>query len=279
MGYYLGTHAPGRSSLEDLLRASHTVNLAQGQAFAAMKATRSDSFIGTAHSMSSCEPAGDKEADLQAAERWHGLSNLLFLEPALNGKYPDIFPDGPPLDEMGFQDGDMEQIRAPMDFVGINLYSRTRVTAQSGGPLDIGAVPVPVESGDSSSITDIGWEVWPDALYDMLMRITNDYDRPIIEVTENGCAYNDSPDHQGVIQDSRRTRFFQGYLEAVARAISDGADVRGYHAWSLLDNFEWAEGYGQRFGLSWVDFKTGQRTLKESGRWYGALAAENGFST
>ena len=279
LGYYLGTHAPGRSSLEDLLRASHTVNLAQGQAFAAMKATRSDSFIGTAHSMSSCEPAGDKEADLQAAERWHGLSNLLFLEPALNGKYPDIFPDGPPLDEMGFQDGDMEQIRAPMDFVGINLYSRTRVTAQSGGPLNIGAVPVPVESDDSSSITDIGWEGWPDALYDMLMRITNDYDTPIIEVTENGCAYNDSPDHQGVIQDSRRTRFFQGYLEAVARAISDGADVRGYHAWSLLDNFEWAEGYGQRFGLSWVDFKTGHRTLKESGRWYGAVAAENGFST
>ena len=173
----------------------------------------------------------------------------------------------------------MERIRAPMDFVGINLYSRTRVTAQSGGPLNIGATPVPVENDDSSSITDIGWEVWPDALYDMLMRITKDYDTPIIEVTENGCAYNDQPDHQGVIRDSRRTRFFQGYLEAVARAISDGADVRGYHAWSLLDNFEWAEGYEQRFGLSWVDFNTGQRTLKESGRWYGTVAAENGFST
>ena len=102
-------------------------------------------------------------------------------------------------------------------------------------------------------------------------------DDPIIEVTENGCAYSDKPDHQGVIHDSRRTRFFEGYLEAVARAISDGADVRSYHAWSLLDNFEWAEGYEQRFGLTWVDFQTGQRTLKESGRWYGRVAAENGF--
>ena len=130
LGYYLGTHAPGRSDLGDLLRASHTVNLAQGQAFAAMKATRSDSFIGTAHSMSPCEPAGDDEADLEAAERWHGLSNLLYLEPALHGNYPDIFPDGPPLVEMGFQDGDMERIQAPMDFIGINLYTRTRVSAE-----------------------------------------------------------------------------------------------------------------------------------------------------
>ena len=279
LGYYLGTHAPGRSRLDDLLRASHTVNLAQGQAFAAMKATQSDAFIGTAHSMSPCEPAGDHEADQEAAERWHGLSNLLYLEPALHGRYPDIFPDGVPTERMGIEDGDMDRIRAPMDFIGINLYTRTRVAAQSGGPLNIGAVPVPVEGESSGPRTDIGWEVWPDSLYDMLMRITRDYDTPVIEVTENGCSYSDTPDAQGVIHDSRRREFYQGYLEAVARAISDGADVRGYHAWSLLDNFEWAEGYEQRFGLSWVDFQTGDRTLKESGRWYGSVAAENGFST
>ena len=279
LGYYLGTHAPGRSRLDDLLRASHTVNLAQGQAFAAMKATQSNAFIGTAHSMSPCEPAGDHEANQEAAERWHGLSNLLYLEPALHGRYPDIFPDGVPAERMGIEDGDMDRVRAPMDFIGINLYTRTRVVAQSGGPLNIGATPVPVEGDSSGPKTDIGWEVWPDSLYDMLMRITRDYDTPVIEVTENGCSYGDMPNAQGVIHDSRRREFYQGYLQAVARAISQGADVRGYHAWSLLDNFEWAEGYEQRFGLTWVDFQTGDRTLKESGRWYGTVAAENGFST
>ena len=113
--------------------------------------------------------------------------------------------------------------------------------------------------------TDFGWEVWPDALYDMLMRITRDYDRPSIEITENGCSYVDAPDARGVIHDTRRIDFYRGYLEALARAIDDGADVRGYHAWTLLDNFEWAEGYEQRFGLVWVDFATGERTIKESG--------------
>ena len=277
-GYYLGTHAPGRTGLDDLLRACHTVNLAQGLAFAAMKATRSDCFIGTAHSMSPCEPAGDHEADEEAAERWHGLSNLLYLETALNGRYPDIFPEGLPLEAMDVRDGDMERVRAPMDFVGLNLYSRTRVRAEPGGPLGIGALPVPAEGSGSGPSTDIGWEVWPDSLYDMLMRITEDYDRPIIEIMENGCAYGDGPDETGTVRDSRRIHFYQGYLEAVARAISEGADIRSYHAWSLLDNFEWAEGYTQRFGLTWVDFQTGDRTLKESGRWYGRVAAENGFA-
>jgi beta-glucosidase len=109
------------------------------------------------------------------------------------------------------------------------------------------------------------------------MRITRDYDRPKIEITENGCSYLDGPDANGVVRDPRRIDFYRGYLEALARAIGDGADVRGYHAWSLLDNFEWAEGYEQRFGLVWVDFATGERTLKESGRWYARVAAENGF--
>jgi len=97
----------------------------------------------------------------------------------------------------------------------------------------------------------------------------------VIEVTENGCSYGDAPDANGVIHDGRRIEFYQGYLAAVHRAIRDGADVRGYHAWTLLDNFEWAEGYHQRFGLAWVDFATGERTLKESGRWFGRVASEN----
>jgi len=107
------------------------------------------------------------------------------------------------------------------------------------------------------------------------MRITHDYNRPVIEITESGCAYNDGPDGSGAIHDSRRTAYHQSYLAGVAQAIADGADVCGYHAWSLLDNFEWAEGYGQRFGLSYVDYPTQKRTIKDSGKWYGKVAAEN----
>ncbi|MFP6624141.1 MAG: family 1 glycosylhydrolase, partial [Myxococcota bacterium] len=121
--------------------------------------------------------------------------------------------------------------------------------------------------------------VWPDALYDTLMRLTRDYDAPELEVTENGCSYPDEPGEDGTIQDPERIEFYRGYLEALARAIEDGARVMGYHAWSLLDNFEWAEGYGERFGLAWVDFETGERTLKESGRFFAEVAAANGFES
>jgi beta-glucosidase len=168
-------------------------------------------------------------------------------------------------------------MKAPLDFVGINLYTRTIVAATpaDGGPLSLGALPVGGMGGDAGPKTDFGWEVWPNALHDILVRITRDYDRPVIEITENGCSYADAPDANGVVRDTRRTAFYAGYLEGVHRAIEAGADVRGYHAWSLLDNFEWAEGYEQRFGIVWVDFATGKRTLKESGRWYGSVAQHN----
>jgi beta-glucosidase len=129
--------------------------------------------------------------------------------------------------------------------------------------------------GQQGPKTDIGWEVWPQALYDMVMRISRDFNHPQIEITESGCAYNDGPDANGVIRDTRRIEYHRKYLRALARAIADGADVRGYHAWTLLDNFEWAEGFSQRFGLAYVDFKTQQRTMKESGRWYAKVVAGN----
>jgi beta-glucosidase len=131
--------------------------------------------------------------------------------------------------------------------------------------------------GKQGPKTDFGWEVWPRALHDVVARITRDYDRPPIEITENGCSYADGPGSDGVVRDARRIEFYRGYLEALARAIEEGADVRGYHAWSLLDNFEWGEGFAQRFGLAWVDFGTGERRLKDSGRWYGRVAAQNGL--
>jgi beta-glucosidase len=278
LGYFEGTHAPGRKSLLDFLRATHTVNLAQGAGFRALRAACPRGRIGTAFSMSSCEPASNSEDDKLAAERAHAITNLWFLEPALRGRYPQAFAFLPE-SVIGIKSVDLEKMRAPLDFIGINLYYRTIVSAP--GALDRlthaqeWLFPAKMTGGQQGPKTNIGWEVWPQALYNMIMRITRDYNRPAIEITESGCAYNDGPGDGGAIRDIDRVEYHQEYLGAVARAIADGADVRGYHAWSLLDNFEWAEGFSQRFGLAYVDFKTQKRTIKESGQWYAKVAAEN----
>jgi beta-glucosidase len=278
-GYLMGIHAPGRRDLADFLRATHTANLAQGEAFRALKALDSGLRVGTAFSMSHCEPEGDSEADARATQRWHAFLNEWFLHPALRGGYPSAYRDGSvPEAELGVLPGDLERLRAPLDFVGINLYFRTLVRHAPEDPR-LGAAPARPFGADEGPKTDFGWEVWPDALYQILMRVTRDYDRPVIEVTENGCSYGDAPDARGVVRDVRRIDFYRSYLEAVSRAIGAGADVRGYHAWTLIDNFEWSEGFAQRFGLAWVDFATQDRILKESGRWYGRVAAQNGFES
>jgi beta-glucosidase len=278
LGYLDGTHAPGRKSLFDFLRATHVVNLAQGAAFHALKAVRPTSRVGTAFSMSPCEPATDSDDDKLAAERAHAITNTWFLEPALRGRYPEALTFLPET-AMGIKSGDMERTRAALDFIGINLYYRT--IASAPGAIERAAhaqdwlFPVNMTEGKEGPKTDIGWEVWPKALYDMVTRITRDYNRPVIEITESGCAYNEGRDATGVIHDPRRISYHRQYLAALAQAMSEGADVRGYHAWSLMDNFEWAEGFSQRFGLAYTDFKTQKRTIKDSGRWYAKAATEN----
>ena len=277
-GYLNGTHAPGRKSIFDFLRATHTANLAQGAGFRALKAVRPHARVGTVIFTSTCEPATDSEADLLAAERAHGITNIWFLEPALHGRYPDVFSFNPAV-FMKIQQNDMELVRAPLDFVGINLYHRTVVSATAFGErlsnLQYFFLPARMEYGQEGPKTDIGWEVWPRSLYDIVMRITRDYSRPVLEITESGCAYNDSPGPNGMVNDTRRVEYHQQYLAELARAIRDGADVRSYHAWSLLDNFEWAEGFSQRFGLVYVDYKTQKRIIKASGNWYARVAAQN----
>ncbi len=278
LGYLEGTHAPGHKSLLDFLRATHVVNLAQGEGFRALKAVRPTARVGTAFSMSPCEPASDSDDDKLAAERAHAITNTWFLEPALHGRYPEALTFLPET-AMGVKSGDMEKTLAPLDFIGINLYYRTIASAPSAVERAAHAqdwlFPVKMESGHEGPKTDLGWEVWPKALYDMVMRVTRDFNRPVIEITESGCAYNDRPDANGVIRDSRRVAYHREYLAALARSIVEGADVRGYHAWTLMDNFEWAEGFSQRFGLAYTDFKTQQRTIKDSGRWYANVAGEN----
>lgn len=279
LGYLQGTHAPGRTDLDAYLLSTHTVNLAQGMAFRAIKATHPRMKVGTAFSMSPMTPASDSQADKEAAERAHLWNNVWFLDPALKGKYPDAFTGLTP-EMLGIHAGDMEKVRAPLDFIGINHYFRFVVSATSGATALVNPLnkifPVNMQlGGNVGPKTDIGWEVYPHGLYEIVMRITKDYKRPIIEITENGCAYGDAPDARGIDNDQRRIDFYRSYLTELQHSIRDGADVRGFHAWSLLDNFEWAEGYTKRFGIVYVDYPTQKRTIKESGHWYAKVAQEN----
>lgn len=278
LGYLDGKHAPGRQSIVDFLRATHIANLAQGAGFRAVKAARPQAKVGSVFSMSPCEPASDSEEDRIAAEHAHAITNLWLLEPALRGRYPNAFAFSPAVFMKIHQD-DMDRVRAPLDFIGVNLYYRTMVSAPTLGERLADRrfllLPASMTAGEKGPKTDNGWEVWPQSLYDMVMRITRDYGRPALEITENGCACNDGPDADGKINDARRIAYHRQYLAELARAIKDGADVRGYHAWSLMDNFEWAEGFSQRFGLVYVDFRTQKRTIKASGTWYAKVAAEN----
>lgn len=279
LGYLYGSHAPGRAEVGAYLLSTHVVNLAQGMAFRAIKSHNANARVGSAFSMWPCQPASHSRANRNAAERAHGWHNLWFLQPAMHGTYPDALIEVS--DEMlGLRPGDLDQIRVRFDFIAINHYLRTIVAASRPGDSQQNpfAKMFPVETivkGLNGPRSDLGWEVYPKGIYEIVMRITKDYNRPAIEITENGCAYNDGPGPDGTIADRRRIDYYRGYLSELARAIRDGADVRGYHAWSLLDNFEWTEGYSQRFGLVHVDFSTQKRTIKESGHWYARVVAQN----
>jgi beta-glucosidase len=272
LGYDTGAHAPAIKDFDATMRATHVVNLAQGQAFRAIKAVNPKFQVGTAFSMSNCEPFTNSPEDRAAADRAHAIGNIWFVEPALKGSYPKGFPGEIPHELMGIRPGDMELCRAPLDFLGINYYRRQLVQAIPAGSGDMSTGVHAFDAFDGP-LTDFAWEVWPDGFYDLLMRITREYNKPVMEVTENGCSYLDAPNLHGSVPDQRRIDFTRGYLSALGRAMKDGANIRGYHHWSLLDNFEWAEGYAQRFGLVYVDFRDQRRIIKDSGHWYGKLAA------
>jgi len=277
LGYGRGVHAPARHDFAATMRATHVVNIAQGQAFRAMKAVNPKFEVGTAFSMSYCQPATPSPEDKAAAERAHAIGNIWFLQPALKGEYPKAFLGENPYELMGVKPGDMDLVKAPLDYLGINYYRRQLISAIPPGP---GEDLTGVRSFDATEgpLTDFGWEVWPDGFYDLLMQITREYNKPIIEVTENGCSYTDAPDAHGRVPDQRKIEFTRGYLSALGRSMKDGANISGYHHWSLLDNFEWAEGYTQRFGIVYTDFRDQRRIIKDSGHWYGKLATSGSLT-
>jgi beta-glucosidase len=292
MGYGVGAFPPGRANFSDFLKAAHTVSLAQGEALRSIKAASSKATVGSAYGMAPAYPKTDSEADRTAAARYHAMNNVFFLEAAMHGRYPKAFVGEPPYELMGFQPGDETIMLAPLDWVGFHYYNR-RIVSDAGGahPGGGGFSGTEIEQDPSTGrdpytrfqavmptegpLTEAGLEIWPRGIYDLVTQISREYKHPIIEITESGCSYLDSPDEQGRVPDTRRTQFFRGELAELARAIADGARVRSFHAWSLLDNFEWANGYTERYGLTYVDFRSQKRTIKDSGLWYGRVAATN----
>lgn len=269
LGYYSGIHAPGRQSRADFFRAAHAANLAQGKGYRAVKSILPGARVGVAIAWMPME--AKPPADTAARDRAHSIVNAWFLDPPLKGRYPETVMDGELAQLMDLRDGDFNLTRAAFDFIGLNVYSRMLIGTPSSDEGLFGLRFNFLGGEAGAKTTDIGWEVYPDALYDAAMRATQDYGLPI-EITENGAAYNDTPDASGEVNDRRRIEFYTRYLAALSKAIAEGADVRAYHAWSLFDNFEWAEGYSQRFGIVYVDFETLERTVKASGHWYARLA-------
>lgn len=296
LGYGTGVFPPGRAKYTDFLKAAHTVNLAQGECFRALKANSSKATVGSAYGMCPAYPKTNSEADRAATARYHAMNNLYFLETAMRGKYPNAFVKEIPYEVMEFRAGDEKIMQVPLDWIGFHYYTRRVVSAAqpssqgSGGSLatetqDTGAAgndytQFVAEMPTQGPITDGGLEIWPRSIYDLVMQISREYGNPIIEITESGCGYLDGPYGRdgGRVPDKRRIAFFRAELAELARAIKDGARVRSFHAWSLLDNFEWNDGFTERYGLTYVDYRDQKRTVKDSGLWYGKVAATNRLS-
>jgi beta-glucosidase len=277
LSYWQGVFAPGRKDALAFLKATHTVNLAHGSGYRALKAANAKLQVGSVYDVSPHIPATDSPADRAAAEAMAKLSNLWFVAPVLTGRYPDgVLPAQQQAALLGWQSGDEQLVRADLDFVGLNYYSMTRVaaSAQNSGVPGLN-VTVDWAVGPDEK-TDFGWDIYPQGFYDILKSMQQVTGKRPIEITENGAAYNNKPDATGQIHDPKRIAYLRAHLNALSRAIADGVPVRGYHCWSLMDNFEWAQGYSQRFGLTYVDFDNHQqRTLKESAYWYAKVAAAN----
>ena len=294
MGYAAGAFPPGRVSFSDFLRAAHTLGLAQGEAHRSVKAASSKATVGSAYEMAPAYPKTDSEADRAAAARYHAMNNVFFLEAAMKGRYPNAFVGEPPYEIMGVKAGDEKILYAPLDWVGFHYYTRRIVSDASdahsfGGsfsgteiesdctgardPYTLIRATMPTEG----PLTEAGLEIWPRGIYDLVTQISKEYNHPIIEITEGGCGYLDAPydKEKGGIPDVRRIQWYRQVLAELARAIGDGARVRAYHAWSLLDNFQWAEGYTERYGLIYTDFRSQKRTIKDSGYWYSRVASTN----
>jgi beta-glucosidase len=290
LGYGAGVHAPGRQEPAAAVAAVHHQHLAHGLAVNALR-SRGAEQLGITLNLSNSIPRDSQDpVDLDAARRFDSLQNRIFLDPILRGSYPEDSQRD--LAPFGLQDlirpGDLEIISAPLDFLGVNHYHDDLISGHAdaaGSDGHSGGAERPTASPwiGSEDIafpsrglprTAMGWEVNPEGLRTLLVRLGEEYPSlPPLYITENGAAYEDTVSTDGGVHDDERTRFILDHVAAVGEAIDQGADVRGYFVWSLLDNFEWSWGYGKRFGIVRVDYGSFERTVKDSGKAYAGLIA------
>lgn len=268
LGYMAGMHAPGKVNFGKFKKSIHYVTLSQAEGGRIARANVKNGNIGTTFSMSAIHPKTQAQKHVNAAKRMDAILNRLFIEPTLGMGYPvDGWKELRSL-EKHFLPGDEEKMKFDFDFVGIQNYFRT-VAKFSLFPPIMWAYQVPGKKlvENRAELTEMGWEIYPEGIYEVLKRVGAYKGINKIYVTENGAAFDDKVIN-GAVNDTRRVQFYKDYLKQVLKAKNEGVPLQGYFAWSLLDNFEWAEGYGPRFGLVHVDFQTQKRTIKDSGLWF-----------
>lgn len=269
LGHLMGLHAPGLTDLEEALTAAHSLLLAHGRAVEVVRNNVPDANVGITLCLAQVYPDTDSEADENAARIFDGHMNRWFLDPVFRGKYPEdllhamgeIVPD--------IEDGDFTIISQPTDFLGVNFYFPVYIAHDSTSPMGYRMTD---RDGEH---TAMGWLVQPESFQELLVRIHDDYAPAAIYITENGAAFDDRPPAGGRVEDPRRKLYIHDHLLAVLKAIDAEVPIKGYFVWSLLDNFEWSEGYSKRFGVTYVDYPTQERTIKESGRWYAEVSSAN----
>ncbi len=275
LGYLTGEHAPGIADPFKYFPASHIINLSHGRGVISIREEAKDPKVGTVLQVPPIHPLTDSDKDIRAARLLDGLMNRWFAEPVLMGTYPtDMLEALAPLN-LPIKEDDLKKIHQPLDFAGLNVYTRMFAGHDPKVPL----LELKIEENhriQGADYTEMGWEVYPQAIYESLMRFKNEWGDIEVYVTENGGAFDDKI-VEGRIDDRARIDYYRQYLEQVRRAMDNGVKVKGYFAWSLMDNFEWAHGYSKRFGLVHIDYKTLRRTPKQSAYWYKQLIEAGGY--
>jgi beta-glucosidase len=260
-GYGWGKHAPGRTSERDALAAAHHLLLSHGRAVEILRREAPRAQVGITLDVSPVYPASNGESDREAARHFDGFHNRWFLDPVFRGSYPADLLEHFGANAPRVEDGDFGLISAPLDFMGLNYYRREVVAHSENGGAHTVRIP-------DSDYTDMGWEVSPEGLYDLLVRLKDEYGPRAIYVTENGAAFGDLRAHDGSVRDPERQHYLQEHIREIGRALGAGVPIAGYFVWSFLDNFEWAHGYSKRFGIVYVDYPTLARIPKSSFYWY-----------
>jgi len=271
VGYRDGRHAPGHTNLDEALAAAHHLQLSHGEAVPVIRANCPDASVGITLNLTPQEPASPSIADRKEATWVDGYINRWFLDTLVGRGYPQDLVSGYSYAMEFVLPGDLETIAVPIDFLGVNYY--TRSIARSNAIDENDNLPRTVFRGDE--ITEMDWEVYPKGLYNMLGRLHFEYGFPAIYITENGAAFPDEVSPEGQVEDPARLSYIKRHLGMVNEAIQIGVPVKGYFVWFLFDNFEWGFGYSKRFGVVYVDFRNQQRIPKSSAKWYRQVIQQN----